>query len=56
VFEASFNGVRDENLIRGCDQQRCSPSRPAVMITAHVPAVRLPPDHADDVMAAAVPA
>ena len=26
------------------------------MITGHVPAVRLPPDHADDIMAAAVPA
>ena len=48
--------ARAENLIRGCDQQRCSPCRPAVMITGHVPAVRLPPDHADDLMAAAVPA
>jgi hypothetical protein len=26
------------------------------MITRHVPAVRLPPDHADHLMAAAVPA
>ena len=49
-------GVRAENLIRGCDQQRCPRCRPAVMITGHVPAVRLPPDHADDLMAAAVPA
>ena len=48
--------VRAENLIRGCDQQRCPPCSPAVMITGHVPAVRLPPDHADDLMAAAVPA
>src|SRR5690348_5902763 len=32
------------------------PAAPAVMITGHVPAVRLPPDHADDLMAAAVPA
>jgi hypothetical protein len=48
--------VRAENLIRGCDQQRCPPCRPAVMITGHVPAVRLPPDHSDDLMAAAVPA
>jgi|SRR6266568_1264182 len=48
--------VRAENLIRGCDQQRCPRWRPAVMITAHLPAVRLPPDHADGLMAAAVPA
>ena len=51
-----FHPVRAENVIRGCDQQRCPPCHPAVMITAHVPAVRLPPDHADDLMAAAVPA
>src|SRR6266581_1971022 len=48
--------VRAENLVRGCDQQSCSPGRPAVMITDHVPAVRLPPDHTDGLMAAAVPA
>ena len=48
--------VRAENVIRGCDQQRCPPCRPAVMITGHVPAVRLPPAHADDLMVAAVPA
>ena len=53
---AGLATVRAENLIRGCDQQRCPPCRPAVMITGHVPAVRLPPDHADDLMAAAVPA
>ena len=35
---------------------RVARRRPAVMITGHVPAVRLPPDHADDHMAAAVPA
>jgi hypothetical protein len=38
--------VRAENLIRGCDQQSCPPYRLAVMITDHVPAVRLPPDSA----------
>jgi hypothetical protein len=48
--------VRAENLVRSCDQQSCPPSRPAVMITGHVPAVRLPPDHAVGLMAAAVPA
>src|SRR3984885_11588700 len=48
--------VRAENLVRGCDQQGCRPCRPVVMITGHVPAVRLPPDYADDLMAAAVPA
>ena len=39
--------------VTSSDSPRC---RPAVMITGHVPAVRLPPDHADDLMAAAVPA
>ena len=48
--------VRAENLIRGCDQQRCPTCRPTVMITGHVPAVHLPPDHPDALMAAAVPA
>src|ERR1039457_4372499 len=48
--------VRAENLIRGCDQQSCHPYRPAVMITDHVPAVRLPPDYADGIVAAAVSA
>jgi len=46
--EQAARVVRAENLIHGCDQQRCPPRRPAVMITGHVPAVRLPPDHADD--------
>src|SRR6266496_3547221 len=32
------------------------PCRSAVMITDHVPAVRVPPDHAGDRVAAAVPA
>jgi putative transposase len=48
--------VRAENPVRGSDQQSCSPGRPAVMITDHVPAVRLPPDHAAGLMASAVPA
>ena len=48
--------VRAENPVHGSDQQSCSPSRPAAMITDHVPAVRVPPDHAGYRMAAAVPA
>ena len=48
--------VRAENLIRGCDLQGCSPGRLAMMIIDHVPAVRLPPDHARVLMAAAVSA
>src|SRR5260370_10561707 len=47
--------VRAENLVRGRDQQVCSPGRPAVMITDHVPAIRVPPDHAGRSVAAAVP-
>jgi hypothetical protein len=38
--------VRAENLVRGSGQQGCSSGRPAVMITDHVPAVRVPPDYA----------
>jgi hypothetical protein len=34
--------VRAENPVHGPGQLSCSPSRPAVMITDHVPAVRLP--------------
>jgi hypothetical protein len=41
---------------RGCDQQSCSPSRLAMMITGHVPAVHVPPDHAARRGAAARPA
>jgi deazaflavin-dependent oxidoreductase (nitroreductase family) len=48
--------VRAENLVRRCDQQSCSRCRPVVMITDHVPAVRLPLDHARILMAAAVAA
>src|ERR1039458_7627519 len=48
--------VRAENPIRGCEQQSCSPSRPAVMITSHVPAVRLPPHRTGDHVAPTVPA
>ena len=48
--------VRAENRVHGSDQQSCSPSRPAVMITDHVPAVRVPRDHATIRVAAAVPA
>src|SRR6266480_2519105 len=48
--------VRAEDRVRGFDQQSCSPSHPAVRIADHVPAVRLPPDHAGGLMAAAVAA
>jgi len=43
--------VRAENPVHGSDQESCASRRPAVMITVHVPAVRLPPDHADGLMA-----
>ena len=33
--------MRAENRIHGSDQQSCSPGRAAVMITGHVPAVRV---------------
>ena len=55
-FLAALDPVRAENPVHGSDQQSCSPSRPAVMITNHVPAVRLPPDHTGRRVAAAVPA
>jgi hypothetical protein len=42
--------------VRTAVRDPCSPGRPAVMITGHVPAVRLAPDHADRHMAAAIPA
>ena len=48
--------VRAEKPVQGSDQQSCHPSRLTVMITGHVPAVRLPPDHAGRRMAAAVTA
>ena len=38
--------VRAGNLVHGSDQQGCSLAVPAVMITDHVPAVRIPPDYA----------
>ena len=48
--------VRAENPVRGSDQQSCSPGAPAVMITDHVPAVRVPTDNATGRVAASVPA
>jgi hypothetical protein len=47
--------VRAENLVHGSDQHGCSPGRSSVMITGHVPAVRVPPDHPGCRVAAAVP-
>jgi hypothetical protein len=44
-----------KNAIHGGEQRSCNVGDPAVMITGHVPAVRLPPDHAGDYVAAAVP-
>src|SRR5437899_2698468 len=52
----SLNTSTADNPVQGSDQQGCGPSRLTVMITGHVPAVRLPPDHAGRRMAAAVPA
>jgi hypothetical protein len=51
-------GVRAENpvVIHGYEQQSCASRRPAAMITDHVSAVRLPPDHAGGLMAAGVAA
>src|ERR1035438_3594827 len=48
--------VRAENRIHGSDQQSCSPGAPPAMITGHVPAVPVPPDHSASRVAAAVPA
>jgi hypothetical protein len=48
--------VRAENLVHGSGQQSCSPCRLAMMITGHVPAVYVPPDHAASRVAAARPA
>src|SRR5438034_11229509 len=48
--------VRAENHIHGSDQHSCSPGGRPVMITDHVPAVLLPPDHPGRRVAAAVPA
>src|SRR6266487_4637789 len=51
-----FRPARAENLVQGSDQPGCDPGRSAVMITAHVPAVRVPPDHTGCRVAAAVTA
>ena len=48
--------VRAENVVHGSDQQSCSPDALPVMITGHVPAVRLPSHHAGDHVVAAIPA
>src|SRR6266516_4331288 len=48
--------VRAEKLVHESDQQSCSPVTLPVMLTGHVPPVRLPPDHAASRVAAAVPA
>jgi hypothetical protein len=53
---SALKAVRAEKPVQGSDQQGCHPSRLTLMITGHVPAVRPPPDHADRLMAAAVPA
>ena len=51
-----FYTVRAENLVHGSGQRSCSPCRSAVMITGHVPAIHVPPDHAASRVAAARPA
>src|ERR1039458_4139824 len=48
--------VRAENRIHGSDQQSCPPGASPAMITGHVPAVPVPPDHSACRVAAAVPA
>src|ERR1035438_2406406 len=48
--------VRAGNPVHSSDQQVCSPGARPVMITDHVPAVRVPPDHAASSAAAAIPA
>ena len=42
--------VRAEKRIHGFDQQSCSPGVPPVMISGHVLAVRVPPDHATNLL------
>ena len=48
--------MRAENRIYSSDRQSCSADAPPVMITDHVPAVRVPADHATSRVAEAVPA
>src|ERR1035438_2869503 len=55
-FAVLHDLVRAENPVHGSDQQSCSSGCPAVMITDHVPALRLPSDHAGGLLVAAVPA
>src|SRR5450755_744853 len=56
VDKGQVQPVRAENLIHGSDQHSCSSGALPVMLTGHVPAVHLPPDHAASRVAAAVPA
>jgi hypothetical protein len=53
-FAKVMDTVRAENRIHGADQQSCSPGAAPAMITDHVPAVGVPPDHATSRGAAAV--
>jgi hypothetical protein len=46
--------VRAEKRIHSSDQQSCFTGVPPVMITGHLLAVRVPPDHANNRVAAAV--
>ena len=56
ILDVSRGAVRAENLVHGSGQRSCSPCRSAVMITGHVPAIHVPPDHAASRVAAARPA
>ena len=56
VHDDAGEVVRAENLVHGSGQRSCSPCRSAVMITGHVPAIHVPPDHAASRVAAARPA
>src|ERR1017187_2266924 len=54
AYHVDLRPVLAEMLVQVSGQQSCHPGRLTVMITGHVPAVRLPPDHARRGMAAAV--
>jgi hypothetical protein len=56
LIREGLDTVRAENPIHGSDQQSCPPGAPAVIVTHHVPEVRLPVDHAGRRVAPAVPA
>jgi hypothetical protein len=56
IHSAPTGLVGAENLVYDPDQQSCSLCLPAVVIAGHLPAIRLSPDHACGLLAAAVSA